>query len=46
MGTSVIITFGYTEFHREVTEGHRVKTLGLCGSPWFSVDLSVSSLFV
>jgi len=40
MGPSIIITFGYTtcpdlsgEFHREVTEGHRVKKSDLCGSP-------------
>jgi len=26
------ITFGYTEFHREDTEGHRVKKSDLCVS--------------
>jgi len=41
MGTSIKITFSYTEFHKEVTEGHRVKRPRLCDSPWFSVDLCV-----
>jgi len=26
------ITFSYTEFHKEDTEGHRVKKPDLCGS--------------
>jgi len=32
MGETILITFSYTEIHREDTEGHRVKKSDLCGS--------------